>query len=367
MIDKDTVLSNLKGNNFPKKHFSKSKIETITQSHLTQVVYWIAPSALFYQYGTFRLEVDPQVSVYDNMAVDNYTGECYPPIAFLERFYGYTFPQALYLLNHFYYKVLKTPLQAALEDLKGVPVVSSSRPRTEASKEAVNLNGILAEDKLSQGDAAALRRTFAYLVNTRGLERSVVENFITQGYLKMDGHDNLCFITYADPLDKKEVIAVTRKGTTATPFKSNQVKVAHTGFFYAPKPMLEANAYEEVFVFEAVVDLMAYLSLLWTGRITEGEGHAENRCYIALNGLGNYDYLQRLLWAHMTIQTVNLCLDNDQRGIEGAQRFKARLSLLWKVNDLRETGLKPISARFGYCKDWGDVVRLPDHDLALVA
>lgn len=366
MIDKDTVLSNLKGNTFPKKHFSKSKIETITQSHLTQVVYWIDPTALVYQYGSFRLEADNQISVYDNMAVDNYTGDCYPPIAFLERFYGYTFPQALYLLNHFYYKVLKTPLQAALEDLKGVSVVSSSCPHNEASKGAVNLNGILAEDKLSRGDANALRRAFAYLVNTRGLERSVVENFITQGYLKMDGHDNLCFITYADPLDKTTVSAVTVKGTTSKRFNQNKVAQPNTGFFYAPKPMLEANAYEEVFVFEAVVDLMAYLSLLWTGRITEAEGHAENRCYIALNGLGNRDYLLRLVLGHSTIKAVSLCLDNDQRGIEGASHIKARLTDLCVVHDLRATGLKTISAQFGFCKDWGDVVRLPDHDLGVI-
>lgn len=366
MIKKETVLSNIKKNTFPKKHFSNSKIETITQSYLTQVVYWLDPSALVYQYGSFRLEADPQVSVYENMAVDNYTKECYPPIAFLERFYGYTFPQALYLLNHFYYKVLKTPLQTALEDLKGVPSASSSRLRAVADKEAVDLGGILAEDKLGQGNAEALRRAYAYLVNTRGLERNVVENFITQGYLKMDDHNNLCFITYADPLEKANVTAVTVKGTTGKRFNQNKVAVPNTGFFYAPKPMLEANAYEEAFVFESVIDLMAYLSLLWTGRITEGEGHADNRCYIALNGLGNRDYLTGLVMRHSTIKTVSLCLDNDQRGMEGAARLKARFSCLCAVHDLRETGLKPISAAFGYCKDWGDVVRLPAHDLGTI-
>lgn len=366
MTEKEAIFSNIKGNLFQKKHFSKSKIETITQSYLTQVVYWLDEAALVYQYGTFRLAADPQVSVYENMAVDNYTGECYPPIAFLERFYGYTFPQALYLLNYFYYKVLKTPLQVALEDLKDAPVLAS-RPSTVAAKGSVDLNGILAEDRLAQGDANALRRTFAYLVNTRGLERSVVENFITQGYLKMDSHDNLCFITYADPLDKTKVTAVTVKGTTGKRFNQNKVAEPNTGFFYAAKPQLEANAYEEAFVFESVIDLMAYLSLLWGRRIAEGEGHAVgDRCYIALNGLGNWDYLQRLVMRHSTIKAVTLCLDNDQRGIEGAARLKARLSSLCAVHDLRETGLKPISATFGYCKDWGDAVRLPAHDLGMV-
>lgn len=119
MIEKETVLSNIKKNTFPKKHFSKSKIETITQSYLTQVVYWIDPSALVYQYGSFRLEADPQVSVYENMAVDNYTKECYPPIAFLERFYGFTFPQALYLLNHFYYEGVENSAPSGLGGFEG--------------------------------------------------------------------------------------------------------------------------------------------------------------------------------------------------------------------------------------------------------
>lgn len=365
MINKKTVLSNIKKDTFPKNHFGKSKIETISQSYLNQVVYWIDESALVYQYGLFRLASDPQVAVYENMAIDHYTGECYPPIAFLERFFGYTFPQALYLLNHFYYKVQKAPLRAALRDLKDIsaPVIRHS---AVADIGTVDLNGILTEDKLAQGDSAALRRTFAYLVNTRGLERNVVENFITQGYLKMDSHGNLCFITYADPLEKQEVIAVTVKGTTGQRFNQNKVAERNTGFFYAAKPQLEANAYEEVFVFEAVVDLMAYLSLLWTGRITEGEGHSANRCYIALNGLCNRDYLLRLLLRHSTIKIISLCLDNDQRGIEGADHIKARFRGLGTTHDLRKTGLKPISATFGYCKDWGDAVRLPDHDLGMV-
>lgn len=366
MIEKETVLSNIRNNTFPKKHFSKSKIETITKSYLTQVAYWLDPSALVYQYGSFRLEADPQVSVYENMAIDNYTKVCYPPIAFLKHFFGLSFPAALYLLNHFYYKIEKAPLQSALEDLKASASGLGSWSKPKSAPMGNDLGYILTEDRLAQGDSAALKRTFAYLVNTRGLNRNLVENFITQGYLKMDSHGNLCFLTYADPLDKKRVTAVTIKGTTDKRFNQNRVAEPNTGFFYAAKPMLEANAYEEVFVFESVIDLMAYLSLLWDKRITEAEGHSANRCYIALNGLGNFDYLQRLLVGHLgSFKAVNLCLDNDQRGMEGAERFKAYLSM-WTVNDFRESGLKPISAQFGYCKDWGDVVRLPCSDLGMV-
>lgn len=369
MITKETVLSNIEKDTFHKKHFSPAQIETISKSYLTQLVYWMDSGALFFEYGTFRLTDDPQVSVYENMAIDNYTKNCYPPIAFLEHFFGLSFPAALYLLNHFYYKIEKAPLRSALEDLKGYGSGSSSWARPKTSAEGIDLGYILTEDKLAQHDSYALNRTYAYLVNTRGLNRNLVENFITQGYLKMDSHNNLCFITYADPLDKGKVTAVTIKGTTDKRFNQNKVAEPNTGFFYAAKPQLEANAYEEVFVFESVIDLMAYLSLLWDRRITEGEGHSENRCYIALNGLGNYDYLQRLLMGagHLgTFKAVNLCLDNDQRGKEGAERFKTYLSSLWTVNDFRESGLKPISAKFGHCKDWGDVVKLPAPDLGMV-
>ncbi len=97
MITKETILSNIEKDTFPKRHYSPARIETICKSYLPQVVYWLDSDALFYQYGSFRLTRDPQISIYENMAVDNYSKVSYPPIAFLERFYGYTFPQALYL------------------------------------------------------------------------------------------------------------------------------------------------------------------------------------------------------------------------------------------------------------------------------
>lgn len=354
MLTKETVLRNAAQDTFVKRSYSQAKINEISNSNLIQLVYWLDDGFVVRVGRQYRFSGDTQIALYPNMALNHYTGECMPPLSFLQRCLGYTFPQALYVLNHFYYKVAKAPIQQELN------AISASSHAAVRSIDGLDLNGITEEDRLSRGEDLALRRTIAYLCNTRHISRDVVLHFIHHRYLMMDESYNLCFITYRDPLAKGEIIAITKKGTTGIPFECNLVKEPNTGFFYARKDALTTASYEEVFVFESVIDMLSYLSLLREGRIYEAD-HSENRCYISLNGANNRKYLSRLLLTKLSIQKVSLCLDNDQKGIEGAERLRTEISCLIRPEnmiDLRERSLKLISAQHGYCKDWNDVLRL---------
>ena len=359
MLTKETVLRNTINNTFVKRSYSQAKISKISNSDLIQFIFWFDNNLVLRIGNQYRFSEDTQIALYPNMAINHYTGECMPPLFFLQNYLGFTFPQALYLLNHFYFKVAKAPIQKELN------AISASSHAAVSSIDELDLNGITDEDRLSKGEDAALRRTMAYLYKTRHISRDVVLHFIHHRYLMMDESYNLCFITYRDPLAKREVIAITKKGTTGTPYECNLVKESSTGFFYAKKDNLSTADYEEVFVFESIIDLLSYLSLLREGRIHEAD-HADNRCYISLNGANNRRYLSGLLLKYPSIQTVSLCMDNDQKGIEGAERLRTEIKSIIKpenIIDLRERGLKPISAKYGYCKDWNDVLRLPAGDV----
>ena len=266
-LSKEAILHTIKENLFKHKHFSQEKIDTISQCNLIQLTYWLDETLIEERNHRFYLAAKENIIIYENMAYDHYTGESFPPLLFLQRHLGFTFPQAAYLLNYFYYKVPKAPLRAELS-----AIGAQSHPKGDNRE--LNLNYILTTDKLANPaeKADAIKRTLAYLCNTRCIDKDIVLNFIKQGYLKMDGTANLCFITYADPLEKSEVTAITKRGTlTNRVYKCNLTKEYNTGFFYAKIADLRAANYKTAYVFESVIDLMSYLSLVKLGQFAPPE------------------------------------------------------------------------------------------------
>lgn len=182
----------------------------------------------------------------------------------------------------------------------------------------------------------------------------------------MDIDYNLCFITYKDAVVKNEVIAITKKGTLGKEYKCNLVKEHHTGFFYAPKAAIEEENFTSIYVFESVVDLMSFLTLIKTGKIVLPED--EVNCFISMNGASNKQYFAKTLIKYPNIEKVIFCLDNDSAGINavknitkdyavGAIGEAPNIETVYSYDffDGRKI-LKDISCNHGYCKDWNNVL-----------
>ena len=344
------------------RHYSQHTIDTICRCDLQQFLYWYDESELDYRNRQFYLTADSEVIVYPNIGYSFYTGRAYSPLQVLTDKLKIGYSDALYLLNYFYYKVKKEPLNAALTGW----TASSYAGRCATGKnESLDLDYILTEDLFNSEDietkAYAYKRAIAYLCDTRHIDRDIVLNFIKQGFLKMDKQHNLCFISYADPLTKTEVIAITKKGTTDKRFCPNYIKEHHTGFLYARKANLEAQDFYVLYIFESPVDLLSYLTLAKSGGI-ELPDHSRDACYISLNGAGNHAYVNKVLERYPSIQQVNLCLDNDTKGIEGAATITQQLEKHYAVEDFRISILKAASGKddgnggFTYYKDYNDLL-----------
>lgn len=362
-MDKQTFSKVLNENRFKTKHHTQSKIDTISQSNLQQLVYWYAPKRLIYKNNRFFIEgANGKVVLYENMAYNHYTGQSYPPIWFLQEFLGLSFHQAVYLLEHFYYKVQKAPIRAELAAVTG----QSLEHNPTGTNESLDLTHYIAEDKLSDPTtkADALKRAIAYLSLNRGIDKDIVLNLIKQKFLVMDSNYNLCFVTYQDPLNKKEPIAITKKGTLSSkPYKCNIVKEHSTGFFYAQKNFLRSRDYRTLFVFESIVDMLSFLTLVKQKRI-DATYHDANCCYIALNGANNLAYIDKVLGEFPTIDTILLGLDNDTKGMEAARQIESHVTNTYSEHSVVEMRylLKDLSLRYGYCKDFNDALHLKGID-----
>ena len=272
------------------------------------------------------------------------------------------YADALYLLNYFYYKVKKAPLNAALT---GWTALSYSDRCATGKNDSLDLDYIVAEDLFNSTDAEtkayAYKRAIAYLCDRRHIDKDIVLNLIKQGFLKMDKQHNLCFVCYADPFQKAEVISITKKGTTDKRFCPNYIKEHHTGFLYAKKDYLEEQQYKELYIFESPIDLLSFLTLVQSGQINL-TSHAPNACFISLNGVGNRQFVNKVLERHPTIERVNLCLDNDPKGIKGAEDIEKQIGDRCTVEDLRCSILKEYSGKddgnggFTFYKDYNDLL-----------
>lgn len=335
----DRVLNN----RFKRKYISRAAVDKVNQSNLAELLLWVDENSIVYKNGQFVLTEDNHVVIYQNMTYNHYNGECFNPLNALMAYYGYSFPQAYYVANHFVYKVSKLPLHEQLEAMKADKTQHEEQPN-------IDLNYILEADLLHSNDTstktAALRRAYAYLYNTRGIDRDLVSHIIHKRLLAMDVTDNLCFLTYRDG----KVIAITKKGTNQyQPFKQNLVAERHTGFFYGSSTVKE---FQEVYVFEAIVDLFSYITLVKRGLVPQP---SINACFIATNGASR-QYLYKVLEERPTIKTVHFCYDNDKTGIEAVNDFILTARNKYKGRLLVDTLVETLDA--AHVKDWNDYLKL---------
>lgn len=177
-----------------------------------------------------------------------------------------------------------------------------------------------------------MRRVFAYLIKQRCISREVLSEFAREKLLFEDSeYHNAVFVGY----DEKGIARHAHKKSTATgsAFRIN-VEGSHPAysFHYISKNPNPHN----LFVFEAPIDLLSYISL-----------HPQNwkqHSYVALNGMSEQPVL-KLLELYPQLQRVALCLDNDEAGHKAASRIH---------KTLRQQGFEAVVYDVSAHKDWNE-------------
>ena len=253
---------------------------------------------------------DERVTIRNNVWFDQYTQKGGDAVDFFRYFYGESEDQAAAML-----------LNCSVADLENLPARSPPRTTTTIDKREKALEIPPAHSNM--------RRVFAYLCQTRGIDPEVVSAFI---------HAHLLY----ESADHHNAVFVGRDG---------QGKVRHlhargilTGSSF--RQTLPGSEKEycfhwqgtsgKLYTFEAPIDLMSYISL-------HPEGW-QDHTYVALCGVSAAP-IHRLLGTQPQLEEVALCLDNDEAGHKAAHRIAAELLREWNVT---------VSAEFPSQKDWND-------------
>ena len=175
----------------------------------------------------------------------------------------------------------------------------------------------------------SMKRVFAYLLMTRGIDKSVLQEFVRQNmvYESADYH-NAVFIGYDENDTPRHA---NMRGTgTKNPFKCNAVGSQPEYSFH----WNGTSSY--LFLFEAPIDMMSFISM-------HSHQDWKQHSYAAACSVAD-KVLFECLKNNPQIKNVYLCFDNDQAGQAANQRIFEKL----KDTDINAKILIP------YNKDWNE-------------
>lgn len=213
-------------------------------------------------------------------------------VSFVQKYFDASYPNAI---------------KALIGDASGQEINNKTYSYSRKEHE----KAIPAEVKLPEA-SPDMHRLYGYLLHERCLDREVVHAFIHKGILYEDAvNHNAVFVG----LDEKGVARHVQKRSTVpqSSFKNNLEGSDAAYAFH------HVGTSDRLYVFEAPIDMLAFISLHKTGW--------EQHSYVALCSTADCAAI-RMLKTYPNLKSVYLCLDHDSAGIEGAYRVAESIHAL---------------------------------------
>jgi len=226
------------------------------------------------------------------------------PIKFMREHYGMNFQEAMQaLLGH---TALPMPQTA-------VPVMAERKKEFRLPEPNDNMH-----------------RVYAYLIKQRCINPEVITHFAKQRLLYEDKkYHNAVFVG----VDGNGIPRQAHKRSTTTFGNSFRQTVEGSDTRYS---FAHFGTNNRLFVFEAPIDILSFISLYPKDWIQSS--------YIAMNGVYESAVLTALE-EHPNLDTILICTDNDEGGIDANDRLS---------DILREHGYERISRVLPRNKDWNE-------------
>lgn len=263
----------------------------------------------------YRLASDHSITVRANRWYDHAARRGGHAISFVRQFYDKTFPEAVTMLLG--------------RDGQGIIPIAKQEPEPQEPKPFALPKPYL-----------TMRRMYAYLTKHRCIDRDVVTAFVQEKLLyEDDPHHNCVFVG----LDENGEARHAHLRSTGSQGKVFRINVESSDI----KHSFHKNGTDRsLYVFEAPIDLLSHITLYPAGWLEHS--------YVACCGTSIQPVL-KLLERQPQINTVLLCLDNDEAGHLASRRMKEQLAERYTVERL-------IPAH----KDWNDDLTAEEPSFAQV-
>ena len=245
-----------------------------------------------------RLASDHSVTIRGCQWFDHDSRQGGNAISFVRFFYNCTYPEAVTML---------------LDEMYPCAPKAAEEPPKPFALPPVNSN---------------MRRVYAYLVKHRNIARDVVAHFAREKLLYEDAkYHNVVFVG----TDETGIPRHAHKRSTNSSGKAFRLNVEGCDPRYTFHHMGTDGS---LYVFEAPIDMLSYITL----HPVDWQRHS----YVACCGT-SIQPVEKMLERMPQLDTVLLCLDNDQAGHAASQRMKTQLEENYTVEQLTPEH-----------KDWND-------------
>ena len=181
-----------------------------------------------------------------------------------------------------------------------------------------------------------MRRVFAYLIKHRSIARDVVAHFAKAGLLYEDAeYHNAVFVG----TDVEGVPRHAHKRSANSYGKAFRLNVEGSDPRYS---FHYVGTDRSLYVFEAPIDMLSFITLY--------PENWQRHSYVACCGTSIQPVLQ-MLEQTPQLDTVLLCLDNDEAGHQASRRMREQLEVRYSVECLIPEN-----------KDWNDDLTLSDEN-----
>lgn len=200
----------------------------------------------------------------------------------------------------------------------------------EAVKELLDIKGVelpvVARSKCqdTKGDMVlpekndTYKHVFAYLIKTRCIDASVVSEFVEKKMIYEDRYRNCVFVGH-DEAGNAKYASRRSTSTLGSDFRADVLNSDKS------VPFLREGTSKTVYVFEAPIDLMSYLSILRDREVKDFDHHM-----IALGGVSD-KALEGFLTRYTDTKNIVLCLDNDDAGDTACISFNEKYHDRYKI------------------------------------
>ncbi len=223
-------------------------------------------------------------------------------------------------------------LKRAIRTLGGKTATGSVQERKDPDPETRKEK--IGDLKLPEKDST-MKNIFAYLIKTRGIDQTIVQEMVQRKALYQDIHKNCVFVSRDD--SGKPVFACIRGTNTYKKFVADAFGCDYSYGLFLP------NGGDRLIVTESAIDAMSVMNLLEIG----GTDHKAYD-YLALSGCGKTEVIETHLHNH-DYRIVDLCLDNDEAGRRAAKALSIRVKEISKAAVYTELP--------GNEKDYNDVLK----------
>lgn len=152
-----------------------------------------------------------------------------------------------------------------------------------------------------------MRRVFAYLTKQRFIDPQIISHFAHEHKIYEDRkYHNVVFVG----LDENGTPKQASVRSTLSFGKTFRITVAGSDTNYS---FSHFGNDEKLFVFEAPIDMLSFITLC--------QKDWKNHSYIAMNGVYE-SALLKALESHSDLKNIYICTDNDEGGIEAAERLR---------------------------------------------